>query len=78
MPAPFNRQGMQGPRGLLGVPPRRFRERTLLTQTQARFTQVGWETWGTSNPDARFTQVGWEVWAPSDPTLRRLVNVYFL
>ena len=79
MPAPFNRQGIQGPRGLLGIPPRRFRERTLPTETQARFYQANAEVWTKqTDPEARFYQANLEVWTLSDDQLRRLVNVYFL
>lgn len=79
MPAPFNRPGMQGPRGLLGIPPRRFRERTLDNQSRARFTQAGLEVWRrTAQPETRFSQVQLEVWTLTDDQLRRLVNVYFL
>ncbi len=67
-----------GPRGFLGIPPRKFRERTLPVETTARITQVGLEAWGSFNPTARFTQVGLEVWINSDDQLRRVVNAYFL
>lgn len=78
MPAPFKRLGMQGPRGLLGIPPRRFRERTLPTQTAARIVQTGLEVWTLGDPEVQFSQVGLEVWTRSDDQLRRLVNVYFV
>lgn len=77
-------QSSIGPRGLLGIPPRKFRERILpispvVTSTEARFTQAGLEAWTkTTTPNTHFTQAGLEIWINSDDQLRRLVNVYFL
>jgi len=79
MPSPFGGRTNFGPKGFLGIPPRRFKERTLPVQTTARITQAQLEVWrSTAQPETRFTQVGLEVWINSDDQLRRLVNVYFL
>ena len=69
-----------GPRGLLGIPPRTFREKTSFAgdTTHARITQVGFGSWSNFNPVARVTQVNVAVWRTTDDKLRRLANVYYL
>lgn len=69
----IQKQARLGPVGLLGVPPRKFREGAgsfggfssfvgpnITTGQQC--TQAGLEVWCTQNPTERCTQAGLEVW----------------
>ncbi len=66
-PDPINRRAKLGPRGFLGIPPRRFREsRNFAEQpapgTEVDIYQVGLEPWVQDTPEAQITQVGLEPW----------------
>src|SRR5258708_32984790 len=65
----------RGPVGLLGIPPRVFRERSVTSfgsSSQARSTQAGIEAWTVSDPRLLATQAGLDAWTASNP--RRLVT----
>ena len=69
---PLSARARLGPRGFLGVPPRRFRESNLYPVGAANFTtrmtatQVGLEAWVVNNPTQLVTQVGLELWIITD------------